>query len=378
MTGHEAGLVLYLVLSLLAVSLPPCLGERPLLQRYGFNSTELIQQGTAVDRSHDAFLGQASKTGQRNAYVMMAFDAPGAPPAGGLWNVLAMAHAIRSLSSYPLVVLTNTTNFPDGSPVGERLRNLNVQVLPVRQVLLTEALRHERRKMPCQFQHPPVCEYHFLKLQIWSLTQFDKLIWMDNDAIITRSSDHLFQLSGTWAQQDNWDCGASALSWMAPRPGPGSLQLTRAVDWLGRKTSLLSSEVEQQSHQVCSGLVVLTPSEDTYQGLIKHMAGLSNAPGGDQQIIEDYFGGEAHAPVKLLSPREASFGQCLNRSMPGHEVPTFVHKSDRTNTCFHLGANSSKCRRHPLGTYWHDHFCKGVRAAGISGERLESFCASWT
>mmetsp|Transcript_26275 Transcript_26275/g.83172 ORF Transcript_26275/g.83172 Transcript_26275/m.83172 type:complete len:365 (-) Transcript_26275:345-1439(-) len=304
------------------------------------------------------------------AFVMMAFDPPGAPQTS-LWNVLPMASALRQLSAYPLVVLTNASRFPDGTDAAQGLRRLGVEPLPVLPVPVPEALLSEPRAMPCAERTPPSCGLQFLKLQVWRLTQFERLIWMDSDAILTSSVDRLFRQAGTWAQQDNWDCG-SWLSFLVRR----SPVLTRAVDSLQRRL-WAPAEVRRQSAGACSGMLLLEPSEATYQGLIDFMGTLNSAPGGDQEVIARFFDEVLHEPLKLLKTSTASFGQCLGKTIPGGGISAFVHKSDWENRCFRLGAEAAECRSHPLGRYWHDHFCRASKAAAISGASLSQFCMPW-
>jgi len=304
---------------------------------------------------------------RRYAFVMMAYDPPGKPP-NTLWGVLPMAHVIQEFSDYPLVLLTNTTHWPDGTNVASSLAKLGVQVLPVRPVPVPDRILHEHRHMPCEENgSPEICGYQFFKLQIWRLTQFDKLIWMDNDGILVRSADYLFQRRGTWGQQDNWDCG----SWLS-LVARNSVFFTRLVDKLQR--SIPSSAPMEQATGVCSGMLLLKPSEDTYQGLIRHLASMETVPGGDQQVVDTYFK-KVKNPVKLLEVETATFGQCVGKAIPGGKLPTFVHKSDWLNSCFHLGAAAEDCVTHPLGRYWHENFCSAISIAGIGGDRLEEFCS---
>lgn len=305
----------------------------------------------------------------RNAFVMMAFDPPGGQPRS-LWNVLAMADVIRSVSRYPLVLLTNTTHWPDGTDVASSFAKLGARVLPVVDVPVPSAVLHEYRDMPCQYENPPVCAHQFLKLQIWRLQEYDKLIWMDNDAVLSRGVDRLFHKEGTWAQQDNWDCGQPVnfvLRW--------SPTLLKAVDWI---TQRLHSETlanpSVQSTGVCSGMLVFRPSESTYQGLVSYLGGKSSVPLGDQQVIAEYFDRVQQKPVQLLGSEDASFGQCIGKVPAPGGLPAFVHKSDWSNSCFRKDADPIACSGHPLGPYWRFHFCSAAKAAGVSGTHVTKAC----
>lgn len=305
----------------------------------------------------------------RNAFVMMAFDPPGSPPRG-LWNVLAMADVIRSVSRYPLVLLTNTTQWPDGTDVASSFARLGARVLPVRDVPVPSAVLHEYRDMPCQYENPPVCAHQFLKLQIWRLHEYDKLIWMDNDAVLSRSIDGLFQKKGTWAQQDNWDCGQPTnfvLRW--------SPTLLRAVDWIRQRFhDETLANPSFQSSGVCSGMMVFRPSESIYQGMVRYLGNKSSVPLGDQQVIAEYFDRVRQTPIQLLGTEDASFGQCIGKVPGPGGMPAFVHKSDWSNSCFNKDADPIGCRGHPLGPYWRTHFCRAAKAAGVSGTQVAKAC----
>jgi len=237
-------------------------------------------------------------------------------------------------------------------------------------VPVPEAVLHEYRDMPCQYENPPVCVHQFLKLQIWRLQEYDKLIWMDNDAVLSRSVDRLFSKEGTWAQQDNWDCGQPTnfvLRW--------SPTLLRAVDWIRARfhTETLANP-SVQSSGVCSGMMVFRPSEFIYQGMVRYLGNKSSMPLGDQQVIAEYFDRVRQQPIQLLGTEDASFGQCIGKVPGPGGMPAFVHKSDWSNSCFRKDADPIGCRGHPLGPYWRDHFCRAAKAAGLSGRDVAKAC----
>jgi len=298
----------------------------------------------------------STKPGKRRAYAMMAFDLPGMP-IRNLWEVMAMANVISEVSSYKLIVLTNTTHWPDGTSVLDSFAKVNAEVRPVVRVAVPLHVLREHRDMPCENEGSrKICANQFNKLQIWSLVDYDKLVWLDADGILTRSADHLFELPGTWAQQNNWDCGETHGSWWSSW-------------WSVAKPP---DDWERQSDQVCSGMLVLEPSQNTYDGLVAHLAHMPSALDGDQQVTAEYFGKSA----KLLNASVASFGQCLGRTIPKNTTPIFVHKSEWHNSCFRHDAKPIDCRDNPLGVYWRHHFCKGARKAGVGGEEVDFFCGS--
>merc|ERR1740121_1890108 len=133
--------------------------------------------------------------------------------------------------------------------------------------------------------------------------------------------------------------------------------------------------MESQSPSLCSGMLVLEPSETTYQGLVRYLAGMASVPKGDQQVVEEYFASEVGKPVQLLGVSTASFGQCIGRqAIPGGDLPSFIHKSDMANSCFKVAAQPELCRDSRLGQHWRRHFCEAAAEAGIGGSKVDKLC----
>jgi len=289
----------------------------------------------------------------------MAYDPPGSGEEH-LLSVLAIARALQRLSSYPLLVLTNATKFSDGTPVRESLRLLNAEVLPLLKVELPKHYKFD-------FEH---WKYAFWKLQIWALTDYEKLIWLDADSILYRSVDWLFGESWMWAQRDDWFC-------------------------VGEQNAM------------CSGIMLLFPDMDDYAGLLDY-ASRSITPKGDQQLIWEYFSRVRSHAVGFLSDVDASFGQCLGKFKSPYtnpdrsqvkgvwNTPAFVHKSGGwkdengkySNVCFsHVLSNQfykeestgrtiNVCTYHPLGSYWRDLFCEATTRIGLGIPDATSFCTN--
>jgi len=291
--------------------------------------------------------GEASR---KYAYVMMAYDAPGERPHY-IWRAIALIRSLQRLSRYPVLLLTNTTHLPDGTSVNETFGRLNAQVLPVHEVPLPKKIEKEVM---------PVWRVAYWKLQIWRFTQYEKLIWLDTDAIMVRSIDWLFDRTPMWGQRDAWVCSNDA----------------HFQDWL------------------CSGLMLIEPSEKVYQGLLEY-AGTAQTKwweNGDQKLIGDYYRHIVGKPVQLLNLTEAAFGKCLGivpnlyNETPGElwNLPAFVHKSSVHNECFYFliakqlrkvgGTMENTCHYHPLGSHWRDAFCDGLRLVGAKTDVTDAFC----
>jgi len=288
---------------------------------------------------------------------MMAYEKDGVSDV--TWGALAMAKALYEFSRYPLLLLSNTTHFPDGQPLAEVFGKFGARILPVYPV---DLLAHAAWTVA----HWDIA---FWKLQIWRLTQFEKLIWLDSDAILYRSVDWLFDRPGMWAQRDAWFC-------------------------------------ELDAKPVCSGIMLLSPSQEDFLGLLRYFAKISaKITHGDQELIELYFKNEKKAPVQLLSPLEASFGQCTGsalspyirrdgKDVPGiWTVPAFVHKSGGwgntvsngyNNVCFihdlkrqryYIGDKViNTCHYNPLAAYWRRLFCSAAKEGGLKVGTIREFC----
>jgi len=296
---------------------------------------------------------------RRWAYVMLSYDSPGS--VEHLWGVIAIASALQKLSSkYPLVLLTNTTMFPDGTSVPKAFGSLNVQILPAYKV-----------EMPAQLKEAVLYQHWMIaywKLQVWNLTQFEKLIWLDGDSIIYRNIDWLFERHWMWAQRDDWFCKMN-------------------VD------------------KVCSGIMLLYPNASDYNGLLEYAEEVGDLQGGDQQLISRYFAIKRGLPINLLSDLEAAFGLCLGTAPSPYlnpdgssvsgvwDIPSFVHKSGGwgntnantyNNACFmpHIARQQyvvgnttlNMCQYHPLGPYWRSLFCDAIARVGIHLREIRAFC----
>jgi hypothetical protein len=291
------------------------------------------------------------KTGsKRYAYVLMAYDVPGTP-VQHIWRALALVRSLQRLSNFPILLMSNTSHFPDGTHIRDAFGRLNCQVLPVHEVPLPRTAAK---------QIMPIWRVAYWKLQIWRLVEYDKLIWLDNDAIVMRSLDYLFDRAPTWGQKDAWVCSSN----------------TSAQNWL------------------CSGLMLIEPSEETYQGMLKYAATKKDWwRNGDQKLIDEYFREVRGHPVKLLDVTEAAFGKCLGRipnlfrETPGEvwNMPAFVHKSSVHNECFYFliaaqlreiqGQTVNICHFNPLGAAWRDVFCDGLLMSRVTTDVTRSFCS---
>jgi len=294
-----------------------------------------------------------------------------------LLRTLPVVHALRQVTEYPIIVMTNHTKFSDGTSVGSAFSKLNVDVWPIKPVDIPEEAFTKRYAAKCKDK----CGYTFYKLQAWTFTQFDKIIMFDTDAIVTKNFDDLFKLPGTWAQEERWWC---------------------------KPTGLMSG-----------GFVILSPNQADYEGLIRFakdglaedripaadqstISGYFRASGGKSQLLEDhetqqllgsrlsearlsatisgfYNSSALHAEqeqkpgVKLIDMDSVDYGMCLEQHLT---PPAFVHKSDRNNHCFTIApsALAPDCMGHRLAILYRKHLCEVTATLGISFDHREKYC----
>jgi len=114
---------------------------------------------------------QPKTRAKRYAYVLMAYDVPGAP-IQHIWRALALVRSLQRLSDFPILLMSNTSHFPDGTRIRDAFGRLNCQVLPVHAVPCQGPLQSGS----CQFG-----EWHFGSFKFgdwWNTTNSSGLTMM--------------------------------------------------------------------------------------------------------------------------------------------------------------------------------------------------------
>lgn len=193
-------------------------------------------------------------------------------PRNGYEGILDIAQNLRDVGSQvPLYVLTNEQVFKNASLQAE---NPNLKFIWLKDQDFI------KRSCHIGFGH----ELHFQKLQIFRLTQFEKVAWIDSDVAFTKNVDYIFTHprfkltdgSRIYGQTDDYKCD-------------------------GRQWSPTSGGV-------CSGMLLIKPTTTHYTGLVMAQQKMQNC-WGDQSIIGTYFtstGKEA----KPLDRRVINFARC--------------------------------------------------------------------
>lgn len=288
-----------------------------------------------------------------HAYVQVAFDPPGNPPRQ-LLRAFATARALQRTSKYPLLLLTNSSLWSDAQERSRKLALLNVHVYLLRDVPIPA--RAEKAMSEAERQA-------FLKLQIFLLTDFQKLIFLDTDGILTRSVDWLFERSPVWGQRDTATCSAPQFQW--------------GVD----------------AGKLSSGILLIEPNTDTYDRLM-HYARTTSIDWwnrGPEGLLQDYFEYVARWPVQLLDLSAAASGSCL-RKLPGLSeeargpwaMPAFVQKSSAHNECFDFdiaaqrriidGEPFNVCQYNPLAAWWRSLFCSAANITQVTAHGAGAYC----
>jgi len=253
-----------------------------------------------------------------------------------LWRSIAMARAIKKLSQYPLLLLTNVGELPDGSNLVRRFAELDVHVLPLSNLEVQND--HEGGR--------------FHKIGLWQISGFERLVWLDTNGILFRNIDWLFEHEEAWVALDD------------------------------------DSHCSQQETTNGKGtLLLLEPNGDTFTALRSAAAERSAAKHTEDEIISHYFAEKQQKPLRILQPSDAATGACLNTSLDTEgkwRMPAFVHGSSDLGRCFYFDTSSqvvkasgkevNLCHFHALGPYWRDLFCDAVKLLAVQTGLVSAYC----
>lgn len=175
-------------------------------------------------------------------------------------------------SKYPLVILTNAPKL------------LAIKTDPdlkaeYPNVVIREIAEDEYVKHTCSLAS--INKYHFQKIQIFGLEEYDKLIWMDLDMDVNKNLDSVFDYdlgdgNVIYGQSDNWNCEP-----------PNA--------W--------------KSKQFCSGMMLFKPNKKLVEGLQEQGRKMKYC-WGDQKLIASYFQ-EKYGRYKKIFPKNVvNWGHC--------------------------------------------------------------------
>lgn len=167
-------------------------------------------------------------------------------------GALVLAHSLRRVgSTYPAVVLI-TPSVTDS--MRDRLRAVFAEVVTV-DVLDSRDAAH------LALLQRPELGITFTKIHCWNLTQYEKCVFLDADALVVQNCDELFEREELSAAPDvGWpDC-------------------------------------------FNSGVFVYTPSADTFNRLLQFAQDRGSFDGGDQGLLNSFFSDWAHGDINKHLP----------------------------------------------------------------------------
>eukprot|EP01132_Coremiostelium_polycephalum_P004212 gene4212-5275_t len=108
----------------------------------------------------------------------------------------------------------------------------------------------------------------FTKFRAWEMTEFDKIIWLDSDMLVTQNLDHLFERSNDDDDDD---------------PSNDHMTIFAAVDADANSCQFKPERLEL----INSGIVVLQPNMDLFQTLLDNMivASRTRKTVNDQDVL---------------------------------------------------------------------------------------------
>ncbi|CAG9117823.1 unnamed protein product [Plutella xylostella] len=167
-------------------------------------------------------------------------------------GALVLAHSLQRAGSVYSAVVLITPSVTDA--MRERLRAVFADVIIV-DVLDSRDAAH------LALLQRPELGITFTKIHCWGLTQFEKCVFLDADALVVQNCDELFEQEELSAAPDvGWpDC-------------------------------------------FNSGVFVFTPSKDTFDALIKFAKERGSFDGGDQGLLNSFFSDWAHGDIKKHLP----------------------------------------------------------------------------
>lgn len=123
----------------------------------------------------------------------------------------------------------------------------------------------------------------FQKLRIFSLTDYDKLMWLDSDMEVKTNIDYIFD--GT---VDRWSLIGQADRWN-------------------------NCENATMDNRLCSGAMLFRPSTQVYGALTSKLESMQACHWGDQQVINDVFHSSGYN-YHSFSQQVVSFRHCGRNS----------------------------------------------------------------
>ncbi|XP_006813254.1 glycogenin-1-like [Saccoglossus kowalevskii] len=199
------------------------------------------------------------------------------------YGALVLAHSLRAVGTTRKLAILITPN------VTSRMRQLLSDVFDsITQVDPLDS--HDEANLALLTR--PELGITFSKLHCWRLTQYNKCVFMDADALVLQNIDDLFEREELSAATD---CG-----W------PDCFN---------------------------SGVFVFRPSEETYRGLLQCAVTQGSFDGGDQGLLNTYFSDWATKDIS----RHLPFIYNMTSSRAYSYLPAFVRYGDQVKVVHFIG-----------------------------------------
>ena len=105
-----------------------------------------------------------------------------------IYGVILLSESLKEVNSqYPLEILV-TPNV--SQPILEILEQLQLKYTSINAIRRNDILNYNKT---INERFAKIWEACFSKIEIWNLTQFDKIIYLDNDIKVLKNLDHLFE-----------------------------------------------------------------------------------------------------------------------------------------------------------------------------------------
>ena len=192
---------------------------------------------------------------------------------GYLPGVQTLAASLRRVNSaFPLLVMVT----PDvDADVRQVLRDDGIQVVQV------APLRPAGHGAYANARFAQV----WTKLAVWSLTDFERVVFLDADMLVVRNMDELFDMEIDTVH----DPGPSVAAAHACRCNPLRIP-SYPRDWIPANCHYTSGVAAADYFN--AGLLVLRPDADVFADMIARLAGLTDLTGflfAEQDFLNDYF-----------------------------------------------------------------------------------------
>lgn len=220
-------------------------------------------------------------------------------------GALALHASLKATGArYPMVIAVGSSVSPKTENI---LQNNNLQTIRIDKPDFTETLNQQKKHW-----------LHALdKLAVFSLTEFNKLVYIDSDMLVLKNLDHLFEKPHMSAVQ-------------AGRSFPGN------ESWAG----------------INSGLMVVEPKAglyETLQGRIPEVMGESRLNIGDQDIINHYYDHWPESDNQLLNESYNVLALYIDYYMKNRGA---IFKGEKLKVVHFIGAEKPWMKS-PVKQLWH-------------------------